>query len=42
VWSTDGTGVAFVGSSNLSHSALPTGIERNYRAVSKADAAAFQ
>jgi superfamily II DNA or RNA helicase/diadenosine tetraphosphate (Ap4A) HIT family hydrolase len=38
----DGTGVAFVGSSNLSHSALLTGIEWNYRAVSKADTAAFR
>jgi len=38
----DGTGVAFVGSSNLSHSALSTGIEWNYRAVAKADNAAFQ
>jgi hypothetical protein len=37
-----GTGVAFVGSSNLSHSALLTGIEWNYRAVSNADAAGFQ
>jgi HKD family nuclease len=38
----DGTGVAFVGSSNLSQSALLTGIEWNYRAVSKADAGPFQ
>jgi HKD family nuclease len=38
----DGTGVAFVGSSNLSQSALLTGIEWNYRAVAKADAAAFE
>ena len=33
----DGTGVAFVGSSNLSESALTTGIEWNYRAVDTAD-----
>ena len=38
----DGTGVAFVGSSNLSDSALTTGIEWNYRAVAKADQTAFQ
>ena len=38
----DGTGVAFVGSSNLSDSALSTGIEWNYRAVAKADQTAFQ
>ena len=38
----DGTGVAFVGSSNLSDSALTTGIEWNYRAVAKADHTAFQ
>ena len=38
----DGTGVAIVGSSNLNESALLTGIEWNYRAVAKADAAAFQ
>jgi uncharacterized membrane protein len=35
----DGTGVAFVGSSNLSHSALLTGIEWNYRVVAKTEAA---
>jgi diadenosine tetraphosphate (Ap4A) HIT family hydrolase/HKD family nuclease len=38
----NGTGVAFVGSSNLSHSALLTGIEWNYRTVEKTDTAAFQ
>jgi superfamily II DNA or RNA helicase/diadenosine tetraphosphate (Ap4A) HIT family hydrolase/HKD family nuclease len=34
----DGTGVAFVGSSNLSHSALTTSVEWNYRVVSSRDA----
>jgi hypothetical protein len=38
----NGTGVAFVGSSNLSEAALRTGIEWNYRAVGSADKAAFQ
>ncbi len=33
----DGTGAAFVGSSNLSESALQTGIEWNYRTVSSAE-----
>jgi superfamily II DNA or RNA helicase/diadenosine tetraphosphate (Ap4A) HIT family hydrolase/HKD family nuclease len=33
----DGTGAAFVGSSNLSESALETGIEWNYRTVSSAE-----
>jgi HKD family nuclease len=38
----DGTGVAFVGSSNLSESALLTGIEWNYRVVAKTETAAFR
>src|SRR5512143_97536 len=38
----DGTGVAFVGSSNLSESALQTGIEWNYRVVAKTETAAFR
>ena len=33
----DGSGAAFVGSSNLSESALETGIEWNYRTVSSAE-----
>ncbi|MCL4819623.1 MAG: HIT domain-containing protein [Vicinamibacteria bacterium] len=37
----EGTGVAFVGSSNLSESALLTGIEWNYRTVSSAEGNAF-
>jgi hypothetical protein len=37
----NGTGVAFVGSSNLSESALLTGIEWNYRVVAKTETAAF-
>ena len=39
---TDGDGVAFVGSSNLSQSALANGIEWNYRIVSSRDAAGFR
>jgi HKD family nuclease len=38
----NGTGVAFVGSSNLSESALLTGIEWNYRVVAKTETAAFR
>jgi diadenosine tetraphosphate (Ap4A) HIT family hydrolase/HKD family nuclease len=37
----DGTGAAFVGSSNLSEAALETGIEWNYRTVSSAEGNAF-
>ena len=39
---TDGDGVAFIGSSNLSQSALSDGIEWNYRVVSSRDAAGFR
>ena len=39
---TDGDGVAFIGSSNLSQSALVNGIEWNYRVVSSRDAAGFR
>lgn len=38
----DGTGVAFVGSSNLSETALFSGIEWNFRTVSSRDARGFQ
>lgn len=37
----DGSGVAFVGSSNLSHAALQTGVEWNYRIVESQDRAGF-
>jgi superfamily II DNA or RNA helicase/HKD family nuclease len=37
----DGDGVAFVGSSNMSASALETGIEWNYRVIPKRDRVAF-
>jgi HKD family nuclease len=37
----DGTGAAFVGSSNLSEAALQTGIEWNYRTVSSAEGNVF-
>ena len=37
----DGTGTAFVGSSNLSESALRTGVEWNYRVVSSRDKSGF-
>ncbi len=37
----DGTGVAFVGSSNLSQAALQTGVEWNYRIVGSQDLAGF-
>jgi HKD family nuclease len=36
-----GRGVAFVGSSNLSHTALSDGVEWNYRVVTDRDAAGF-
>lgn len=36
------TGTAFVGSSNLSASALTTAVEWNYRVVSSADGSGFQ
>ena len=38
----DGVGTAFVGSSNLSRSALQTGIEWNYRIVTSRDGAGFR
>jgi diadenosine tetraphosphate (Ap4A) HIT family hydrolase/HKD family nuclease len=38
----DGTGVAFVGSSNLSAPALTTGLEWNYRVVSSREGGAFE
>jgi superfamily II DNA or RNA helicase/HKD family nuclease/diadenosine tetraphosphate (Ap4A) HIT family hydrolase len=37
----DGRGTAFVGSSNLSQSALKTGVEWNYRVVTSRDGAGF-
>ncbi len=37
----DGEGIAFVGSSNLSRTALGNGIEWNYRIVASSDAAGF-
>src|SRR5262249_38119700 len=37
----DGTGAAFVGSSNLSAAALTTAVEWNYRIISSRDAAGF-
>jgi superfamily II DNA or RNA helicase/diadenosine tetraphosphate (Ap4A) HIT family hydrolase/SOS-response transcriptional repressor LexA len=42
IFMADGLGVAFVGSSNLSRSALDTGIEWNLRVDRDRDAAAFQ
>ena len=39
--SADGAGVAFVGSSNLTESALVSGIEWNYRVVSSQDGTPF-
>jgi superfamily II DNA or RNA helicase/HKD family nuclease/diadenosine tetraphosphate (Ap4A) HIT family hydrolase len=38
----NGAGTAFVGSSNLSQSALKSGIEWNYRVLTTADASGFQ
>ena len=38
----DGTGTAFVGSSNLSRSALKSGVEWNYRVVTSRDGAGFR
>lgn len=38
----DGAGTAFVGSSNLSHSALQTGVEWNYRIVTSRDGVGFR
>lgn len=39
---TEGTGTAFVGSSNLSQTALRTGVEWNYRVITSRDAEGFR